>query len=73
MKIISWNCRRAVNCDFKRNDMDIKREHNPRIFILMETKLASDRAAEIADSLGFPKTAIVDVDGFAGGHLVTLG
>ncbi|GLT67469.1 hypothetical protein SLA2020_397770 [Shorea laevis] len=33
----------------------------------METKLAGDRAAEVARSLGLPKWVLVDADGYAGG------
>ncbi|GLT52768.1 hypothetical protein SLA2020_260880 [Shorea laevis] len=64
---MSWNCRGATNNDFKRSVMDIKREHNPGIFVIMETKLAGNRAAEVAQSLEYPKWEIVDADGFAGG------
>ncbi|GLT69081.1 hypothetical protein SLA2020_412600 [Shorea laevis] len=67
MKVISWNCRGATNNEFKRNAMEIIREHNPGIFIIMETKLAGDRAVEVARSLGLPKWELVDADGYVGG------
>ncbi|GKU94254.1 hypothetical protein SLEP1_g7776 [Rubroshorea leprosula] len=67
MKVLSWNCRGAANDDFKRNAKEIIREHNPGIFIIMETKLAGDKAVEVARSLGLPKWELVDADGYAGG------
>ncbi|GLT58776.1 hypothetical protein SLA2020_316440 [Shorea laevis] len=67
MKVLSWNCRGAANDDFKRNAKEIIREHNPGIFIIMETKLAGERATEVARSLGLPKWELVDADGYAGG------
>ncbi|GLT42706.1 hypothetical protein SLA2020_166920 [Shorea laevis] len=67
MKVISWNCRGAANSEFRRTAMDIKKEHNPAIFVLMETKVAGSRAMEIAQGLGMPRCEIVDADGLAGG------
>ncbi|GLT84225.1 hypothetical protein SLE2022_024700 [Rubroshorea leprosula] len=67
MKVLSWNCQGAASNEFKRNAMEIIREHNPGIFIIMETKLAGDRAIEVARSLGLPKWELVDADGYAGG------
>ncbi|GLT49929.1 hypothetical protein SLA2020_234520 [Shorea laevis] len=48
IKVFSWNCRGAANEEFKRNVREIIREHNPRLFVIMETKLNGDRAIEVA-------------------------
>ncbi|GKV17362.1 hypothetical protein SLEP1_g27876 [Rubroshorea leprosula] len=42
-------------------------QHNPGILVIMETKLAGERAKKAAEALRFPKKVIVDSDGFAGG------
>ncbi|GLT63529.1 hypothetical protein SLA2020_360880 [Shorea laevis] len=67
MKVMSWNCHDMVNNDFKCFVMDIKREHNIGIFVIMETKLARNRVVEVGQSLRYPKWELVDTDGFAGG------
>ncbi|GLT55621.1 hypothetical protein SLA2020_287260 [Shorea laevis] len=67
MKVLSWNCWGAVSNEFKRNAMEIIREHNPGIFIIMETKLTSDRVVKVARSLGLPKWKLVDADSYTGG------
>ncbi|GLT87033.1 hypothetical protein SLE2022_051370 [Rubroshorea leprosula] len=67
MKIISWNCRGALKVGFCKGVMDLKRIHNPAMLLILETKISGQNAREVADSLGFPKSCIVNSDGLAGG------
>ncbi|GLT73561.1 hypothetical protein SLA2020_454110 [Shorea laevis] len=67
MKIISWNCRGALKAGFRKSVMDLKRIHNPAMLLILETKIAGQNARDVADSLGFQKSCIVNSDGLAGG------
>ncbi|GKV05169.1 hypothetical protein SLEP1_g17209 [Rubroshorea leprosula] len=67
MKVISWNCCGAAKLEFRRTTMDIKKEHNLAIFVLLETKVAGSRAMEIAQGLGMPRCEIMDANGLVGG------
>ncbi|GKV19127.1 hypothetical protein SLEP1_g29421 [Rubroshorea leprosula] len=49
-----------------RHVMDLKSTHSPSIMLIMETKLAGDKASNIASSL-FPCYHVIDADGLAGG------
>ncbi|GLT58322.1 hypothetical protein SLA2020_312230 [Shorea laevis] len=66
MKIVSWNCRGAANQNFLNHVLELKRIHSPAIMLIMETKLAGDRAHTTASRI-FPDFHIVDSDGLAGG------
>ncbi|GKV18359.1 hypothetical protein SLEP1_g28755 [Rubroshorea leprosula] len=50
----------------RRHVMDLKSTHSPSIMLIMETKLAGDRASNIASSL-FPCYYVIDADGLTGG------
>ncbi|GLU06569.1 hypothetical protein SLE2022_235930 [Rubroshorea leprosula] len=67
IKIISWNCRGALKAGFRKGVMDLKRIHNPAMLLILETKISGQNAREVADSLGFPKSCIVNSDGLVGG------
>ncbi|GLT80975.1 hypothetical protein SLA2020_523840 [Shorea laevis] len=67
MKIISWNCHGALKAGFRKSVMDLKRIHNLAMLLILETKISGQNAQEVADSLGFPKSCIVNSDGLAGG------
>lgn len=47
--------------------MEIKREHNLSIIIIMETKLVGHKASEVVQSLRWLKWEVVDADGPASG------
>ncbi|GKU97282.1 hypothetical protein SLEP1_g10449 [Rubroshorea leprosula] len=67
MKIISWNCRGALKAGFRKGAMDLKRIHNPAMLLILETKIYGQNAQEVADSLGFPNSCVVNSDGLTGG------
>ncbi|GKV06349.1 hypothetical protein SLEP1_g18249 [Rubroshorea leprosula] len=53
---------RAVNNNFKKIAMQIKKEHNPGIFVIIKTKLTGTKANEVAQSLGLSRGPVVDGD-----------
>ncbi|GKV31452.1 hypothetical protein SLEP1_g40137 [Rubroshorea leprosula] len=61
------NCRGAPKVGFRKCVMDLKRIHNPTKLLILETKISSPNAQDVADSLGFPKSYIVNSDGLAKG------
>ncbi|GKV28437.1 hypothetical protein SLEP1_g37496 [Rubroshorea leprosula] len=67
MKIISWNCRGALKAGFRKSVTDLIRIHNPAMLLILETKISCPDAQEVANSLGFPKSCIVNSYGLAGG------
>ncbi|GKV15349.1 hypothetical protein SLEP1_g26146 [Rubroshorea leprosula] len=56
----------AASESFKRHVMDLKATHNPYMMLIIETKVAGDRAKAIASHI-YPNYHVVDADGFAGG------
>ncbi|KAI7993906.1 hypothetical protein LOK49_LG11G02221 [Camellia lanceoleosa] len=67
VKILIWNCRGVGNNTFRRHMRDLLRTQNPRILILMETKVTYSSIWNFFNNLGFTASTIVDPIGKAGG------
>ena len=67
MNILLWNCRGALNMDFKRRVMEMAINHFPTIMILTETRVGGDRAAKIAETLPFDGFFATETIGYARG------
>jgi len=67
MNIIIWNCRGALKPSFQANFRDLVANHDPAIFVVMETRIGSERAKVITDKLPFQGAIHIDSIGFAGG------
>ena len=67
MNIIIWNCRGAFKPSFQENFCDLVANHDPAIFVVMETCIGSERAKVITDKLPFQGAIHIDSIGFAGG------
>lgn len=67
MNIIIWNCRGALKPSFQANFCDLVTNHDLVIFVVMETRLGSQKAKEITDRLPFQGAILIDSVGFASG------
>ncbi|XP_050269430.1 uncharacterized protein LOC126713652 [Quercus robur] len=67
MNILLWNCRGALNRDFKRRVFEMAVNHFPSIMVITETGVGGDRAAKIIESLPFDGFFAIDTIGYAGG------
>lgn len=67
MNIIIWNCRGALKLSFQAKFGDFVANHDPVIFVVMETYFGSERAKEITDKLPFQWVIHTNTVGFAGG------
>ncbi|GKV22500.1 hypothetical protein SLEP1_g32365 [Rubroshorea leprosula] len=66
MKIMAWNCHGAANQSFIHHFRDLRNTHSLVMMLISETKLARDRAMDIASKL-YSSYHIVDAEGFARG------
>jgi len=67
MNILMWNCRGALNADFKRRIFEMVVNHHPAIMVITETKVSGERASKIAEGLPFDGFYATDTIGYAGG------
>ena len=67
MNFIIWNSRGALKPNFQGHIRNLVQEHNPAIFVVMETKLGGDRAKAITDRLPLDGAIHTDTIGFSGG------
>ena len=67
MNIIIWNYRGALKLSFQANFRDLVANHDPIIFVVMETRLGSEMAKEIMGKLPFQGVIHTDLVGFVGG------
>lgn len=44
MNILIWNCKGALNTDFKRRVLEMMVNHHPTIMVITETRVGGDRA-----------------------------
>ena len=51
--ILLWNCRGALNSDFKQRVFEMAVNRYPSIMVITETKVGGDRAAKIIEGLPF--------------------
>lgn len=67
MNILLWNCRGALNGDFKRRVFEMVVNHFPSIMVITETRVGGDEAARIIEDLSFDGFFAIDTIGYAGG------
>ena len=67
MNILMWNCRGALNPDFKRRIFEMAINHNPAIMVITETRVGGDRAERIIANLPFDGFIMMETIGYAGG------
>ena len=67
MNILLWNCRGALNPDFKRRIFEMAINHKPAIMVITETRVGGDRAERIIADLPFDGFITTDTIGYAGG------
>jgi ribonuclease HI len=67
MNIIMWNCRGALNPNFRRSISELINCHSPSMLIVTETRVGGARAKEITDTLPFYGAIHADTIGYAGG------
>ena len=46
MNILMWNCRGALNPDFKRRIFEMAVNHQPSIMVISETRIGGERAED---------------------------
>ena len=67
MNVIIWNSRGALKPNFQSHVRKLTQDHDPAIFVVMETRLGGVRAREITDQLPFDNAIHIDTIGYAGG------
>ena len=67
MNVLLWNCRGALNQDFKTRIFEMAINHRPAIFVVTETRVGGDRAAKIIEGLPYDGFITTDTIGYAGG------
>ncbi|XP_065617380.1 uncharacterized protein LOC136062356 [Quercus suber] len=67
MNIILWNCKGALNLDFKRRVMEIMVNHFPTMLIITETRVGGVRGAKIIEELPFDGFFATETVGYASG------
>ena len=67
MNILMWNCRGALNLDFKRRIFEIAVNHRLSIMVITKTRGGGDRAKDIISGLPFDGFITIDTIGYAGG------
>ena len=67
MKILMWNCRRALNPEFKRRVCELVTNHYPSIMVITETRVGGERAEKIIEGFPFDGFITTDTIGYAGG------
>ena len=67
MNILMWNCRGALNPDFKRRVFEMAVNHRPSIMVITKIRVGGSRAEKIIDGLPFDGFITTDTIGCAGG------
>ena len=67
MNVLMWNCRGALNADFKRRIFEMVVNHHPAIMAITETRVNGERAKRIAEGLPFDGFYATDTIGYVGG------
>ena len=67
MNILLWNCRGALNLDFKRRVFEMAVNHRPSIMVITETRVGGSRVEKIIDGLPFYGFITTNTIGYAGG------
>ena len=67
MNILLWNCRGALNADFKKRVLEMVVNHQPALMVITETRIGGDRAKRIVEGLPFDSFFATNTIGYAGG------
>lgn len=67
MNIIVWNSRGVLKPNFQKHVKELTRNHDPAMFMVMETRLGDERAKEITDRLPFDGVIHTVTIGYIGG------
>ena len=67
MNILLWNCRGALNLDFKRRVFEMAVNHRPSIMVITETRVGGSKVEKIIDGLPFYGFITTNTIGYAGG------
>ena len=69
MNILLWNCRGALNADFKRRIFEMTINHRPSILVVTEMRIGGGRgrAKKIIEGLPFDGYITTDTIGYAEG------
>ena len=67
MNILLWNCRGALNADFKRRIFEMAINHQLSIMVVTKMRVGGDRAAKIIEGLPFDGSIVSDTIGYGGG------
>lgn len=67
MNILLWNCKGALNSDFKQQIFEMLVNHYPSIMVITETRVGGDRAKKIIEGLPFDGFFCTETIGYAGG------
>nr|POE76403.1 hypothetical protein CFP56_19850 [Quercus suber] len=67
MNILLWNCRGALNMNFKRRVIEMAVNYFPSIMVLTETRVGGNKAAKIAETLPFDSFFATETIGYAKG------
>ena len=67
MNILLWNCRGALNADFKRRIFEMAINHSPSILVVMEMRVGGDRVSKIMEGLPFDGFITMDTISYARG------
>lgn len=67
MNILLWNCRGAMNADFKCRVLEMMVNHQPSIMVITKTRVRGDWAERIIAELPFDGFYTTDTVGYAGG------
>ena len=67
MNILMWNCRGALNLDFKRRIYEMAINHNLAIMVITKTRVDRDRAERIIADLPFDGFITTETIGYAVG------
>ena len=67
MNILMWNCRGALNPDFKWRVFEMAVNHRPLIMVITETRVGGSRAEKIIKGLPFDGFITTETIGYARG------
>ena len=67
MKIVAWNCQGARNEAFCTHAHELYHLHRSQILIIVEPRIAGERAQAVIDSLPYSHSQRVDPTSFLGG------
>ena len=67
MKMIAGNCQGASSVTFRNHAYELHRRHRPEIMIILEPRIAKERAQAVINTLPYNHSRLVDLTGFSRG------